>query len=454
LHLIAAISAVFLIAVVLIAMGVSRLRENGAALEHATRELILRLESIEERIGQGERASLEHSERLRGQLLASSREERDEIARNFSSLGESQSRYLREIASMQKNSLDGLSVQIAQLTRGNEGRLDTMRETIENRLRDLQTGNEEKLEKMRALVDEKLHATLEQRLGAAFSNVSEWLDKVHQGLGEMKNLAGDVGDLRRVLTNVKTRGIWGEIQLGALLEQIMNGEQYAQNVEVVPGTSERVEFAIKLPGRDENSRVWLPIDSKFPQEDYLRLLGAVEECDAKAAADHRRALEGRIIEEAKKIHAKYVAPPYTTDFAVLFLPVEGLYAEVIRIDGLCERIMSTYRIVISGPTTIAALLNSLQMGFRTLAVEKRSSEVWVLLGQIKTEFAKFGDVLKKVHDKIEQAGRELDNAGVRSRAIERKLRNVTELPSDPLARELDSIASLTTEADNEDNEDE
>lgn len=447
-YLFIGVAAAFFIIIVLL-MNISKFRENGAALEHATREFILRLEALEERIEQGERASLESSEKLREQLFASAREERAEISRNFLSLGENQSRHLREIASLQKDSLDGLSVQIAQLTRNNEARLDTVRETVENRLKDLQAGNEEKLEKMRAIVDEKLHATLEQRLGAAFSNVSEWLDKVHRGLGEMKNLAGDVGDLRRVLTNVKTRGIWGEIQLGALLEQIMHPEQYAQNVEVVPGTSERVEFALKLPGRGEQSCVWLPLDSKFPQEDYLRLLDAAERCDAKAVSEHRRALEQRMLEEAKKIRTKYIEVPYTTDFAVLFLPVEGLYAEVIRIDGLCEKIMRTHRVVISGPTTIAALLNSLQMGFRTLAVEKRSSEVWLLLGQIKTEFAKFGDVLKKVHDRIEQAGKELESAGVRSRVIERKLRNVTELPSDALSEELDSIAALTTEADHE-----
>lgn len=430
LHIAIGIAALFVMAILALLLSVSKLKENGAAVEHATRELILRLQSLEEHVELMERASFERSEKLRDQLAASSREERSEIGRNFSLLGEMQNRSLKDMATLQKNSLDALSLQIGQLT-----------ENVESRLKDMQTGNEEKLERMRSLVDEKLHATLEQRLGAAFANVSGWLDKVHSGLGEMKNLAGDVGDLRRMLTNVKARGIWGEIQLGALLEQVMNGDQYGTNVEVVPGSGERVEFAVKLPGRDESGCVWLPIDSKFPQEDYLRLIDAAEKSDAKAVVLHRKALETRILEEAKKIRGKYIEPPYTTDFAVLFLPVEGLYAEAIRIDGLCERAMREYRVVISGPTTIAALLNSLQMGFRTLAVEKRSSEVWLLLGQVRTEFAKFGGVLQKVQDRLDQAGRELENAGVRSRAIEKKLLGVTKMPSEGLSGELEAMTN-------------
>lgn len=444
-HLIIGVSIVLIITAVLaVTSALSRAREKAAAMEHATRELLTRLQSLEDRAAESERTFTEAQERLREYLAASARAEREEIARNFASLGEAQSRHLREVSSGQKDSLELLAGQLTQLTRSNEARLDALRESVENRLKELQSGNEEKLEKMRAVVDEKLHATLEQRLGAAFANVSEWLDKVHQGLGEMKNLAGDVGDLRKVLTNVKTRGIWGEIQLGSLLEQILQRSQYEENVAVIPGASERVEFAIRLPGRDEldergeRSCVWLPIDSKFPQEDYLRLIEASERCDQAAIAEHRKALERRVLDEAKKIREKYIEVPYTTDFGILFLPVEGLYSEVVRIDGLCERLTREYRVVVAGPTTVAALLNSLQMGFRTLAVEKRSSEVWLLLGQVKTEFSKFGTALEKVHNRIEQAGKDLEDAGKRTRAIERKLRNVSMLESEPLSAEIDS----------------
>jgi DNA recombination protein RmuC len=255
----------------------------------------------------------------------------------------------------------------------------------------------------------------------------------------MKTLASDVGDLRKVLTNVKTRGTWGEIQLGALLEQILHRDQYESNVAVIPGASERVEFAIRLPGAGEGKPVWLPIDSKFPQEDYLRIVEASERGDAEAITESRKALERRVVEEAKKINSKYVETPHTTDFAILFVPVEGLFAEILRIDGLAERVMRDYRVVISGPTTVAALLNSLQMGFRTLAVEKRSSEVWVLLGQVKTEFGKFGAILEKAQSKIEQAGKELEGAGRRTKAIERKLRDVAELPFEPAAEDLETL---------------
>lgn len=444
---IVAILALSVLAVVLLVWGVSRMKESGASLEHATRELILRLQALEERMEQNERGVQESFEKLVASLGNSAREERAEIARNFTSLGETQSRHIKELAAYQKESLESMTGRLQQLTGSNETKLELLREAIEKRLKDLQAGNEEKLEKMRTIVDEKLHATLEQRLGAAFSNVSEWLDKVHRGLGEMKNLAGDVGDLRKVLTNVKTRGMWGEIQLGALLEEVLHKEQYDVNVAVVPGATERVEFAIKLPGRDAGCPVWLPIDSKFPQEDYLRLIDASERCDAAAVAECRKALERRVVDEAKKIHDKYIEVPHTTDFGILFLPVEGLYSEVLRIDGLCERVMRDHRVVVSGPATIAALLNSLQMGFRTLAVEKRSSEVWNLLGQIKTEFAKFGTILDKVQNKIEQAGKELEGAGRRTRAIERKLRTVSELPSETLAHELDDLAMQEGESE-------
>jgi DNA recombination protein RmuC len=434
------IAGILLVTVILAAalfLNLSRLGERAREISQASRQISLKIESIEEGLLSVERTSRESSDSLREMLSASERAQREELSRSFITLGETQSKHIMEIADVQKNALDLMAGQLAQLTRSSEAKLDLLRAAVEERLKGIQAANEQKLDKMRELVDEKLHATLEQRLGAAFSNVSEWLDKVHRGLGEMKNLAGDVGDLRKVLTNVKTRGVWGEIQLGALLEQILHQDQYGVNVAVREGSGESVEFAIKLPGQAEGGVLWLPIDSKFPQEDYLRIVEASENADAVGVAESRKTLERRVIEESKKIHDKYIEPPYTTDFAILFLPVEGLYSEILRINGLAERMMREYRIVIAGPTTIAALLNSLQMGFRTLAVEKRSSEVWVLLGQIKTEFSKFGDMLDKTRSRIEQAGRELDGAGRRTRAIERKLRDVAELPSDSLTQELD-----------------
>ena len=394
-----------------------RLSENTAAMGQATRELLNRFQSVEVRLDQSEKILNDGLRTLRDEIRDSSREGREESARSVNRFGEG-------IISQHQLLVD----QLGQLMRLNDGRMVSIQQTVEDRLRDLQTGNEERLEKMRALVDEKLHATLEKRLGEAFASVSERLEKVHQGLGEMKALTADMGDLKKVLTNVKARGTWGEIQLGALLDQILTPEQYGKNVATRPGKSERVEFAIRLPGVQEGTPVWMPIDSKFPQEDYLRIIAASEAADAEALAESTKALERRVVAEAKSIHEKYIEPPHTTDFAILYLPVEGLYAEVLRMNGLCERLTREYRVVIAGPTTIAALLNSLQMGFRTLAIEKRSSEVWVLLGQVKTEFGKFGDVLEKARIKIEQVGKELGNAQVRTRSIERRLRQVQELP--------------------------
>lgn len=447
--LLVGIIVVALAAVAALYAGIARLKENGAALEHATRELILRLEALEGRMEQAERSSKESLSGLREELRLSAREGREEVSRNIWSLGETQSKHLKDIAGLQKEGLELFAGQLLQLTRSNEAKQESLRAAVEAHLKEMRAGNEEKLEKMRVLVDEKLHTALEQRLGAAFSNVSEWLDKVHRGLGEMKNLATDVGDLRKVLTNVKTRGTWGEIQLGALLDQILNKEQYEKDIAVIPGASERVEFAVRLPGAKGEEPVWLPIDSKFPQEDYLRIVEASESCNPAVIAESRKALEQRVLGEAKKIRDKYVEPPYTTDFGILYLPVEGLYSEILRIDGLCERLMRDYRVVVSGPTTVAALLNSLQLGFRTLAIEKRSSEVWVLLGQVKTEFSKFGTLLEKVQNKIEQAGKELEGAGRRTRAIERKLRDVAELPSDELASELSALNSAIGEGEDD-----
>ena len=413
-----------------------RLSENTAAMGQATRELLNRFQSVEVRLDQSEKILNDGLRTLRDEIRDSSREGREESARSVNRFGEG-------IISQHQLLVD----QLGQLMRLNDGRMVSIQQTVEDRLRDLQTGNEERLEKMRALVDEKLHATLEKRLGEAFASVSERLEKVHQGLGEMKALTADMGDLKKVLTNVKARGTWGEIQLGALLDQILTPEQYGKNVATRPGKSERVEFAIRLPGVQEGTPVWMPIDSKFPQEDYLRIIAASEAADAEALAESTKALERRVVAEAKSIHEKYIEPPHTTDFAILYLPVEGLYAEVLRMNGLCERLTREYRVVIAGPTTIAALLNSLQMGFRTLAIEKRSSEVWVLLGQVKTEFGKFGDVLEKARIKIEQVGKELGNAQVRTRSIERRLRQVQELPGGIEEDALGEVNMLDTAED-------
>ena len=407
-----------------------RLSENTAAMGQATRDLLNRFQSVEVRLDQSEKILNEGLRTLRDEMRDSSREGREESARSVNRFGEG-------LASQHQLLVE----QLGQLMRLNDSRMVSIQQTLEERLRELQAGNEERLEKMRALVDEKLHATLEKRLGEAFASVSERLEKVHQGLGEMKALTADMGDLKKVLTNVKARGTWGEIQLGALLDQILTPEQYGKNVATRPGKSERVEFAIRLPGVMEGVPVWMPIDSKFPQEDYLRIIAASEAADVDALAESSKALERRVVSEAKSIHEKYIEPPHTTDFAILYLPVEGLYAEVLRINGLCERLTRDYRVVIAGPTTIAALLNSLQMGFRTLAIEKRSSEVWVLLGQVKTEFGKFGDVLDKARIKIEQVGKELGNAQVRTRSIERRLRQVQELPGEIENEVLDEISA-------------
>lgn len=301
----------------------------------------------------------------------------------------------------------------------------TVRTTVEQRLQAIQADNEKKLEQMRATVDEKLHATLEQRLGESFKQVADRLEQVHKGLGEMQGLAKDVGALNRVLTNVKTRGVFGEVQLAGLLEQVFTPEQYATNVETVLGSRERVEFAIRLPGqRADGVPLWLPIDAKFPREDYERLLDAQERADAPAAEAAGRAIEQRLRLEAKTIREKYVAPPYTTEFAILFVPTEGLYAEALRRPGLSEALQREYRVMLTGPTTLLATLNSLQMGFRTLALEKRSAEVWEVLGAVKTEFGKFGEVLARTQKKLKEASDTIDAAQTRTNVMTRKLKSV------------------------------
>jgi DNA recombination protein RmuC len=341
---------------------------------------------------------------------------------------------LASIESGQARFDGGLQAFATQLGTGSEAterRMEALRKAVEDRLTALQADNAAKLEQMRATVDERLQTTLETRLGESFRAVSERLEQVHRGLGEMQALASGVGDLKKVLTNVKTRGTWGEVQLGSLLEQVLAPGQYEANVATRPGSAERVEFAIKMPGRegDDAGVVWLPVDAKFPQEDYQRLIEAADRGDAEAVEAAARQLETRIKMSARDIHDKYLDPPHTTDFGVLFLPTEGLYAEVLRRPGLADAVQRDARVVVAGPTTLWAILNSLQMGFRTLAIEKRSSEVWALLGTVKTQFARFGELLDGVQKKLQEASNKMDDVARRSRTIQRKLRDVQELPA-------------------------
>jgi len=357
---------------------------------------------------------------VRLQLQATAQAQRQEMGHT---LAQSHAATVQQLETMRR--------QIEVLTESNTRRLLEVRVALETKMRELQADNGARLEEMRKTVDEKLHETLETRLTESFRQVSERLERVHQGLGEMQQLALGVGDLKRVLTNVKTRGTWGEVQLEMLLEQVLTPEQYAKNVETVAGSNARVEFALKLPGLKEGGPpVWMPIDAKFPKEQYERLLEAADRADAEAVSAAGRELERAVRGEARTIAEKYLAPPQTTDFAILFLPTEGLYAEVMRRPGLADELQRLHRVSIAGPSTLSALLNSLQMGFRTLALEKRSSEVWQVLGAVKTEFAKFGDVLAATRTTLERAARNIESAEVRSRQMARKLKSVEALPAD------------------------
>lgn len=372
----------------------------------------------------------EHA-RARQELGAAERAGRAEQTQALERLTQALSGQLGQLGAVQARQLDAFARQLALQTQGFDARFEQLRQAVESRLAAIQGENAQKLDEMRRTVDEKLHATLEARLGESFRLVSERLEQVHRGLGEMQTLAAGVGDLKRVLTNVKTRGTWGEVQLQALLEQVLTGEQYAANVATRPGHADRVEFAIRLPGRDaDGTVVWLPIDAKFPIEDYLKLQEAQERADPAGVESAARALEVRLKDEARKIREKYIEPPHTTDFAILYLPVEGLYAEVLRRDGLAETLQREYRVSLAGPTTLAAMLNSLQMGFRTLAIERRSSEVWAVLGAVKTEFGKFGEALAHTRKKLQEASNSIDKAEVRTRAVTRKLRAVEALPAE------------------------
>jgi len=397
-------------------------------------ELSARFDALAKGQDRAESKVYDEAARSREELSRMAREQRQELVAAFAVFGDSVVQRMNEAAGFQKGQLEGMSVEIGRLADSNEKKLEALRLTVEEKLRNIQVDNAGQLELMRRTVDEKLQGTLEKRLGESFRQVSERLELVHKGLGEMRTLATGVGDLKKVLTNVKTRGTWGEVQLGALLEQVLTVDQYGVNV-ATKGNGERVEFAIKLPGQgvDAGDIVWLPIDAKFPVEDYQRLLDAQETGDPAGVEAAGKQLEGRVKACAGDICRKYLNPPLTTDFAILFLPIEGLFAEVIRRTALVESIQRQCRVVIAGPTTLWSILNSLQMGFRTLAIQKRSSEVWNLLAAVKTEWARYGDVLEAVQKKLHQASETIDKVQVRSRAVGRKLKDVQELPTDEAA---------------------
>src|SRR5690554_2264321 len=394
-------------------------------------ELTYKLDTFHDQLNRTDTLLREELARNRDEFSNNSRHLREEMSNAFKSFQENQITRMSELLSNQKSQMSDFSERLEKVGRITEERLERMRSTIEVQIKSLQDENSKKLDEMRNVVDEKLQTTLEKRLGESFKQVSERLEQVHQGLGDMKNLATGVGDLKKVLSNVKTRGIMGEYQLENLLEQLFSPEQYDREVKLYEGSSQRVDFAIKLPGKDNiNECIYLPVDAKFPMEDYYQLQVAYELGDVALIEEKRKALAQRVKLFARDIGEKYIHPPETTDFAIMFLASEGIYAEILCKTNLFEQILRDYRVVVSGPTTLAAFLNSLQMGFRTLAIQKRSSEVWQLLGSVKREFGKFGDILKKAQKNLNVAGKDLETLiGRRTRAIERRLRDVQELPS-------------------------
>jgi DNA recombination protein RmuC len=383
-------------------------------------EFLKRLETFDRAQERQEKMFRDEFARTRDESSGSAKAQREELAGALKNVSETTLKSLTEISGM-------LRVQLEQVT----GQARRLTDNVDSRLKELREENTGQLEKMRATVDEKLQGTLEKRLSESFKLVSERLEQVHQGLGAMRQLASDVGGLQKVLANVKTRGGWGEVQLGNLLEQVLTADQIARNVQTRDETSERVDFAIKLPGDENGAPVWLPIDAKFPTEDYQRLLAAQDKGDLDLVEGAMKGLETQLRKNAKDICSKYINPPRTTDFALMFLPTEGLFAEAIRRVGLVEQVQRDCRVIFAGPTTLAALLNSLQMGFRTLAIQKSSSEVWNLLATVRNEFGKFGDALSKVREKLDQASRDMDKVEVRSRAIAKQLQKAESLPTNP-----------------------
>ncbi len=440
------------------AQQLARGRQEAAAESHQAREAqsqsLARLsETLGQQVSQFGQLQTQQLENF-AQQLARGRQEagleaqqaRETQTQSLNRLSETLSQQVVQLGETQGQRLEAFAKQLGLLSQSMDERFERLRQAVETRLGAIQADNASKLEEMRKTVDEKLHATLEQRLGESFKLVSDRLEQVHRGLGEMQTLAAGVGDLKKVLTNVKTRGTWGEVQLSGLLEQVLTADQYATNVITRPHSNDRVEFAIRLPGKGEEgpngNQVWLPIDAKFPIEDYQKLLDAQERADGPAVEEAGKALEARLKQEAKTIREKYVEPPYTTDFAMLYLPIEGLYAEALRRPGLAELLQRDFRVSLAGPTTLTAMLNSLQMGFRTLAIEKRSSEVWSVLGAVKTEFGKFGEALANTKKKLEQATNSIGAAEVRTRQISRKLKSVEALPVENAGQVLGSLESL------------
>ncbi len=402
-------------------------------------QLTNQLANLHSQIGRIEQAVKQEIATNRQEGNETARHARHELAASLRAFGEQVNKSVDDFNRLQKDNFYALLHKQSEQNTTTSGRLDHMREVIEKKIADLQSGNEKKLDEMRATVDEKLQKTLEARLGESFKIVSERLEAVHKGLGDMQQLATGVGDLKRVLTNVKTRGIMGEYQLENILDQILTVEQYAKNVKTKEGSNAVVEFAVKMPGKEAKEKtIWLPVDSKFPKEDYELLTEAYDNANLDVIEEYRKNFIRGIKKCAADISNKYIDPPNTTDFAILFLPFESLYAEVLRTPGLFEALQREYRIIITGPTTLSALLNSLQMGFRTLAIERRSGEVWQLLGAVKTEFGNFGGILEKTQKKLQEASNVIEEAGRRSRAIEKKLRNVQELPADQAGNLLDN----------------
>lgn len=461
LYLMLAAALLLLIVIVAVLLKMAGNKENSQLSD-----IRYKMNSLAGEVGRIEAAVKTEISVNRMEASNTNRDTRAELTTALHSFGDQLAAAMKENAARQKEQLETFATSLANFNTtqkenffallnkqaeqntATSQRLDQLRETLEKKLTELQAGNEKKLDEMRSTVDEKLQKTLESRLGESFKLVSERLEAVHKGLGDMQQLATGVGDLKRVLSNVKSRGILGEYQLESILDQILTPEQYGKNVKTKQGSNALVEFAVKLPGREaKEKQVWLPIDSKFPKEDFELLLEAYDKADPELVEDSRKNFVKGIRKCAFDIASKYIDPPNTTDFAILFLPFESLYAEVLRTPGLFETLQREYKIIITGPTTLSALLNSFQMGFRTLAIEKRSSEVWQLLGAVKTEFGNFGGILEKTQKKLQEASNVIEQAGVRSRAIEKKLRNVQELPKDEVDGLLDDVvdASYTNE---------
>lgn len=416
---------------ILIVLFVNKESYNLKSIRNEINQLKINLKNLSDNEEKTERTIRDELAKNRGEFSLNAKLGRDDLNSSLNNFREIVTSSMKDISSLQKNQLELVNSRLSGLIQSNDQQLFNMRESLEKNLKMIQDDNSSKLEKMRLTVDERLHDTLEQRLGESFKIVSDRLEMVHKGLGEMQTLAAGVGDLKKVLTNVKTRGIWGEVQLGNILEQVFSREQYEENVITKVGSNCRVEYAIKLPGKSDDSRyIFMPIDAKFPLEDYQRLLDAQEKADLNGVNEAIKSLEIRIKAEAKDICEKYLDPPNTTDFGIMFLPIEGLYAEVLRIPGLSEILQKNYRVLIAGPTTIMALLNSLQMGFRTLTIEKRTSEVWQLLGTVKSDFIKFGDILDKTHKKLQEASNSIESAATRTRVIQKRLNNVQEISID------------------------